>query len=153
PPRTCCRSSPRRRGRRRPAKDVCLADYGRDVCGRLLLKRSDRWSRPSATLLAVPDGRAGLWLQRLDRDGLSISWASQSARGVMNHETAVSKAKDIADSVLAPAARQHDKEGRFSTEAVAALGQAGLLGLMLPTEIGGAGLGPRGFAAVTMTIA
>ena len=71
----------------------------------------------------------------------------------MNHETALSKAKDIADSVLAPAARQHDKEGRFSTEAVAALGQAGLLGLMLPTELSGSGLGPRSFAAVATTIA
>ena len=71
----------------------------------------------------------------------------------MNHETAVSKAKDIADRVLAPAARQHDKEGRFSTEAVAALGEAGLLGLMLPSELSGAGLGPRSFATVTTTLA
>ena len=71
----------------------------------------------------------------------------------MNHETALSKAKDIADRVLAPAARQHDKEGRFSAESVAALGQAGLLGLMLPSELGGAGLGPRSFAAVTTTLA
>jgi hypothetical protein len=31
----------------------------------------------------------------------------------MNHEAAVSNAKDIADRVLAPAARQKDKEGRF----------------------------------------
>jgi alkylation response protein AidB-like acyl-CoA dehydrogenase len=71
----------------------------------------------------------------------------------MNHETALSKAKDIADRVLAPAARQHDKEGLFSTEAVAALGQAGLLGLMLPGEFSGAGLGPRSFAIVTTTLA
>jgi alkylation response protein AidB-like acyl-CoA dehydrogenase len=71
----------------------------------------------------------------------------------MNHETTLSKATDIADRVLAPAAAQHDKEGQFSTEAVAALGQAGLLGLMLPSELGGAGLGPRSFAGVTTTIA
>ena len=70
----------------------------------------------------------------------------------MNHETALSKAKDIAEHILAPAAGQHDKEGRFSEES-AGLGQAGLLGLMLPSEIGGAGLGPRSFAAVTATIA
>ena len=57
----------------------------------------------------------------------------------MNHETAVSKAKEIAEGVLAPAARQSDKEGRFSAEAVEALGQAGLLGLMLSGEAGGAG--------------
>jgi len=71
----------------------------------------------------------------------------------MNHETALSKAKEIADRVLAPAARQNDKEGRFSTEAVDALGKAGLLGLALPTEFGGTGLGPRTFAAVTAALA
>lgn len=71
----------------------------------------------------------------------------------MNHETAISKTKEIADQVLAPAARQNDREGRFSTEAVCALGQAGLLGLTLSTEFGGAGLGPRSFAAVTATLA
>jgi alkylation response protein AidB-like acyl-CoA dehydrogenase len=71
----------------------------------------------------------------------------------MNHETALSKAKEIADRVLAPAAKQNDKEGRFSSEAVDALGRAGFLGLMLPTEFGGMGLGPRTFAAVTATLA
>ena len=71
----------------------------------------------------------------------------------MNHETAISKAREIADRVLAPAARQNDKEGRFSTEAVEALGQAGFLGLTLPTGLGGTGLGPRTFAAVTATLA
>ena len=49
----------------------------------------------------------------------------------MNHETSLSKAREIADRVLAPAARQNDKEGRFSTEAVDALGRAGFLGLTL----------------------
>jgi alkylation response protein AidB-like acyl-CoA dehydrogenase len=71
----------------------------------------------------------------------------------MNHETALSKAREIANHVLAPAARQNDKEGRFSTEAVEALGRAGFLGLTLSTEFGGAGLGPRTFAAVTTTLA
>ena len=71
----------------------------------------------------------------------------------MNHETALSQAREIADRVLAPAARQNDKEGRFSTEAVDALGRAGFLGLMLPTEFGGTGLGPRTFSAVTATLA
>jgi alkylation response protein AidB-like acyl-CoA dehydrogenase len=73
--------------------------------------------------------------------------------GNMNHDTALSKAREIADGVLAPAASQNDKEGRFSTEAVEALGRAGLLGLMLPTEFGGAGLGPRTFASVVATLA
>ena len=71
----------------------------------------------------------------------------------MNHETAISKAKDIAESVLAPAARPNDKEGRFSTEAVEALGQAGFIGLLLPSELGGAGLGLRTFAAITAILA
>ena len=71
----------------------------------------------------------------------------------MNHDAAVSNAKQIADRVLSPAARQNDKEGRFSVEAVEALGPAGLLGLMLPTELGGAALGPRTFAAVLETLA
>src|SRR5215471_18563205 len=71
----------------------------------------------------------------------------------MNHETALSKAKEIAERVLAPAAGPNDKEGRFSTEAVDALGRAGFLGLTLATEFGGTGLGPRTFAAVTATLA
>src|SRR6185295_16430087 len=58
-----------------------------------------------------------------------------------------------AGSVLAPAAGQNDTDGRFSTEAIQALGKAGLLGLLLPADLGGAGLGPRTFAVVTTTLA
>jgi alkylation response protein AidB-like acyl-CoA dehydrogenase len=71
----------------------------------------------------------------------------------VNHEAAVSKAREIADGLLAPAVRQSDKDGRFSSESVDALGRGGLLGLMLPAEAGGLGLGPRTFAAVTATLA
>jgi len=71
----------------------------------------------------------------------------------MDHEAAVSKARDIADRILAPAARQNDKDARFSSEAVAALGSAGLLAIMLPTEAGGSALGPRTLAAVIATLA
>src|ERR1700751_4143966 len=71
----------------------------------------------------------------------------------MNHETALSNAKEIADRVLTPAARQNDKDARFSSEAVAAIGSAGLLGITLPTEVGGSALGPRTFAAVVATLA
>ncbi|MBV8813924.1 MAG: acyl-CoA/acyl-ACP dehydrogenase [Verrucomicrobia bacterium] len=71
----------------------------------------------------------------------------------MNHEAALSQAKEISNSVLIPAARQNDREGRFSTEAVKALGRAELLGLMLPADLGGTGLGPRTFAAVTAILA
>ena len=71
----------------------------------------------------------------------------------MTHEAAVAKAREIAGGVLAPAAGQNDSAGRFSTEAVQALGEAGLLGLLLPADVGGAGLGPRAFADVTATLA
>ena len=71
----------------------------------------------------------------------------------MNHDAAVSKAHEIASHVLAPSAGQNDKAGRFSNEAVVSLGESGLLGLMLPAEAGGLGLGPRTFAAVIATLA
>jgi alkylation response protein AidB-like acyl-CoA dehydrogenase len=71
----------------------------------------------------------------------------------MTHEMAVSKAQEIAGTVLAPNAGQNDKAGRFSTEAVEALGRSGLLGLMLPADIRGSALGPRTFAAVVATLA
>lgn len=71
----------------------------------------------------------------------------------MNHDTAVARAKEIAEHALAPVARQNDKEGRFSSEAAAALGSAGLLGLMLPAEVGGSALGARSFAAVVAALA
>lgn len=71
----------------------------------------------------------------------------------MTHDEAVAKARELASSVLAPAAGQNDRAGRFSTEAVQALGESGLLGLLLPADLGGAGLGPRAFADVTATLA
>lgn len=71
----------------------------------------------------------------------------------MNHETAVSKTKEIADRILAPAARQNDKDARFPSDTITALGSAGLLGIMLPGEVGGLALGPRTFAAVIATLA
>lgn len=71
----------------------------------------------------------------------------------MTHETAVLKAREIANRVLAPSAGQNDKAGRFSTEAVKSLGESGLLGLLLPVNFGGSGLGPRTFAAVLATLA
>jgi alkylation response protein AidB-like acyl-CoA dehydrogenase len=72
---------------------------------------------------------------------------------IMTHDAAVLKAREIAGRVLAPSAGQNDKAGRFSTEAVESLGEAGLLGLMLPVDFGGSGLGPRTFAVVTATLA
>jgi alkylation response protein AidB-like acyl-CoA dehydrogenase len=71
----------------------------------------------------------------------------------MTHDAAVSKAHEIASRVLAPSAGQNDKAGRFSSHAVESLGQSGLLGLLLPVDFGGSGLGPRAFADVTATLA
>src|ERR1700724_4801903 len=84
---------------------------------------------------------------------MSDRCSAKGLRVVMNHETAVSNAKEIADRILAPAARQNDREARFSSEAIAALGPAGLLGSMLPSEVAGAALGPRTLAAVITTLA
>ena len=72
---------------------------------------------------------------------------------LLTNDEAVSRARDIANQVLSPAAAQNDKMGRFSTEAVASLGDSGLFGLMLPADVGGSGLGPRTFAAVTAVLA
>src|SRR5260370_17396866 len=72
--------------------------------------------------------------------------------GTLTHETAVSRAREIADRVLAPAAAQNDKTGRFSAAAVDALGREDLLGLMVPTQAGGSGLGPPTFAAAVPTL-
>ena len=71
----------------------------------------------------------------------------------MTHDAAVLKAREIASRVLAPSAGQNDKAGRFSSEAVVSLGESGLLGLMLPADVGGSGLGPRTLAAVIATFA
>ena len=71
----------------------------------------------------------------------------------MNVESAASAASAIARTVLAPSAADSDKQGRFSTEAVEELGRAGLLGLMLPVDVGGSSLGPRAFAGVVAALA
>jgi alkylation response protein AidB-like acyl-CoA dehydrogenase len=71
----------------------------------------------------------------------------------MTHDAAVGKAQEIASRILEPAAGNNDKAGRFSTEAIASLADSGLLGLMLPVEVGGPALGPRTFAEVTATLA
>jgi alkylation response protein AidB-like acyl-CoA dehydrogenase len=62
-------------------------------------------------------------------------------------------ARQIAGEILAPRASDYDREGRFSTDAVRALGSAGLFGLLIPAEYGGAGRGPRDFARVITAIA
>jgi alkylation response protein AidB-like acyl-CoA dehydrogenase len=58
------------------------------------------------------------------------------------------RAGAIAREVLARHADDVDRRGRWPAESVAALAEAGLLGLTVPAEFGGAGEGPRTFAAV-----
>src|ERR1700751_3053029 len=72
---------------------------------------------------------------------------------IMTHDEAVSKAREIASRVLGPSAGQNDKAGRFSSESVVSLGESRLLGLMLPVDVGGLGVGPRTFAAGIATLA
>ena len=71
----------------------------------------------------------------------------------MNHETAVSKSKEIADGVLAANAALHDKAGSFSVDAIESISRAGLFGMMLPAAVGGSGLGPRTLSAVIANFA
>jgi alkylation response protein AidB-like acyl-CoA dehydrogenase len=70
----------------------------------------------------------------------------------MDAASALKNAKEVATRVLAPNAAKNDKEGRFAKEAIEALGQAGLLGALVPADRGGAGLGPRAYADVVATI-
>ena len=67
----------------------------------------------------------------------------------MNSETALARAREIASNVIAPQAAANDREGRFSLDAVRALGESGILGLLLPTTVGGSQLGLEDFAQVT----
>jgi alkylation response protein AidB-like acyl-CoA dehydrogenase len=65
----------------------------------------------------------------------------------------LARAESVAREVLSRHADDVDRRARWPTESVGALGQAGLLGLTMPAEFGGAGEGPRTFAAVTRTLA
>jgi alkylation response protein AidB-like acyl-CoA dehydrogenase len=59
----------------------------------------------------------------------------------------------VAQEVLAAHADDVDQKGRWPAEAVSALGESGLLSLAVPAAFGGAGAGPRTFAAVTRALA
>ena len=60
----------------------------------------------------------------------------------------VSAASKIAAEVLLPNAADVDAQGRYPTESLKALADAGLFGLCLPGDIGGKGEGMRAFAGV-----
>jgi alkylation response protein AidB-like acyl-CoA dehydrogenase len=65
----------------------------------------------------------------------------------------VEKAQAVTTDTLSKHAASVDGEGRFPTESMAALADAGLLGLCVPADAGGAGEGPATFAAVVETLA
>jgi alkylation response protein AidB-like acyl-CoA dehydrogenase len=71
-------------------------------------------------------------MYRLDPDQLAI----------------VERARRLADDEVAPHAAEVDEQARFPSEAVDALGRAGLLGLTVPTDHGGLGQGLRAAVAV-----
>jgi alkylation response protein AidB-like acyl-CoA dehydrogenase len=62
-------------------------------------------------------------------------------------------AAEVAGAVLARHAEEVDHQGRWPTESIDALRQAGLLGLTVPGEFGGAGQGPSTFITVVRTLA
>ncbi|MGE0785707.1 MAG: acyl-CoA dehydrogenase family protein [Sandaracinaceae bacterium] len=66
----------------------------------------------------------------------------------MPRAEAVSRAKEIAQRVLAPHAQRWDREGAWPVEGVRALQEAGLAGLVVSKEHGGLGLGLGGLLEV-----
>jgi alkylation response protein AidB-like acyl-CoA dehydrogenase len=65
----------------------------------------------------------------------------------------VARAAEVAEQVLAKHAADVDRQGRWPSESIAALAKSGLLGLTVPTTLGGAGETPRTFAAVASQLA
>jgi alkylation response protein AidB-like acyl-CoA dehydrogenase len=65
----------------------------------------------------------------------------------------LARADQVALEVLARYADDVDRQGRWPGESVAALAEAGFLGLTVPLSLGGGGEGPQTFAAVACTLA
>lgn len=59
----------------------------------------------------------------------------------------------VVSDIVGPEAARIDREGAYPTEAVAALGKAGLLGLISSPDVGGSGQGPRQAAEVVQELA
>ena len=71
----------------------------------------------------------------------------------LDHRKAVARTREIVEATISPAAHELDRAGSFPTDGIAALGEAGLLALTVPTALGGSGLGPRTFAEVNALLA
>jgi alkylation response protein AidB-like acyl-CoA dehydrogenase len=74
-------------------------------------------------------------------------------KGSDGTKEAIGKARAVAEDSGRKFAGRNDAEARFPQEGVDALGTAGLLGLALPRELGGLGLGPRAFAGAAAALA
>lgn len=71
---------------------------------------------------------------------------------MLTHDTAIAAARKVSEIALATAT-ENDEKALFPEAAVAELGASGLLGLTLPKDVGGSGLGPRTFSAVAAVLA
>src|ERR1700694_3934028 len=61
------------------------------------------------------------------------------------HATFRAAVRELAQAVVRPMAAEVDRDHRFPDEAIRAAAEAGLLGILIPREYGGAGLGAMGF--------
>jgi alkylation response protein AidB-like acyl-CoA dehydrogenase len=68
-------------------------------------------------------------------------------------QSVVDRAREVTEKVIAPKASEVDADGVFPKESIAALGEAGLLGLTIDPKYGGMGQGPRVMCAVIDEIA
>jgi acyl-CoA dehydrogenase len=62
---------------------------------------------------------------------------------------ATAEARRVAEAVARPAAGEVDRHARFPHEAIGALREAGLLGALVPAELGGHGCSPSSVARMT----
>jgi alkylation response protein AidB-like acyl-CoA dehydrogenase len=65
----------------------------------------------------------------------------------------IQSVRDIAQRMIAPAAGDNDETGKWPETSLQPLRGAGMLGLTVPTEVGGLGLGPSDFVAAAEEIA
>ena len=62
-------------------------------------------------------------------------------------------ARRIAQEKIAPSAEHHDRTGEFPLENIRTLGEAGLMGIEVPAEYGGAGMDPISYVLAMIEIA
>jgi len=65
----------------------------------------------------------------------------------------IDRIREIADKTISPGASEHDRAGDWPGASLKALGDAGILGLTVPENLGGMGLGPSDFVAAVEEIA